>query len=98
MSVNPNLTCLWISTGAYIGDQRPASKSALARALADPALRSKVRFDVEAPEGSRRSGEIIPATAEDVGPSKLNVTGPDPDNNPTWWATVQVSNGRVVVA
>lgn len=93
---NPELTCLWISTGAYIGNERPNSKRELRRALAGDA--SAVRFDVQAPEGSRRSGEIIDATAASIGESKLNVTGPDPES-PLWWAIVQVSgNGIVTVA
>jgi hypothetical protein len=108
-----HLNCLWISTGAYIGDKRPQeggggwdfpyldnlrrpnSKGALRRALADDTV--QVRFDVDAPAGSHRAGETIPATAEGIGDDKLNVSGPDPAS-PLWWAIVQVSNGRVVVA
>jgi hypothetical protein len=91
-----HLTCLWISTGAYIGDKRPRSKSELRRALA--AGGETVRFDVTAPAGSQRAGEIIPATAAGVGEDRLNVTGPDPES-PGWWAIVQVGpDGKVVVA
>lgn len=92
---NIHLNCLWISAGAYISDSRPRSKSALRRALEENHM--PVRFDVTAPEGSHRAGETIPATAEALGEDKLNVTGPDPEN-PQWWAIVEVSNGKVVVA
>lgn len=100
-----SLTCLWISTGAYIGNERPHSKRELRRALAEDAAAANVtgyitavRFDVTAPEGSHRAGETILATAADIGDSKLNVTGPDPAS-PLWWAIVEVSkDGQVTVA
>lgn len=86
----------WINTGALVSGQRPKTKAALRKALAEtPEL---VTFDSTATQGAR-AGDLITATAGDIGESKLSVCGPDPYSNRKWYATVAIGQrtGRITL-
>jgi hypothetical protein len=73
----------WINVGAYIGDDRAASKAALKRALASAP--HTVTFDATSelsagPAGYR--GDDVPAGVN------LSVVGPDPYTSRKYYATV----------
>ena len=83
----------YINAGAMVDRVRPKTKTALRKALADPAVR--VSFDCT---GLDKNGSIISGTAEAVGANKISVTGPDPYTARNWYATVEVKNGVLKVS
>lgn len=80
-----------IGVGAWLPDGRPATKTALRKALADAP--GTVRFNATAKVGPHIGksfqGDAIP---EGV---RLNVVGPDPDTARVWYGNVTLGrNGR----
>lgn len=84
----------YMNVGAYVNGERPKTKAALKRALAEnPA---GVTFDGTSPMGPQHddlSGVNIPVDLI------LSVTGPDPYRARNWYANckVNVRTGRVVL-
>lgn len=80
-----------MTPGVFIDGERPASKSALKRALAED-VRSVEIEDVEsyglAPE--------MPASSLEEG-MEIEVCGPDPYTERNWTATIVRAHGRVIV-
>lgn len=78
-----------INVGAFINNERPPSKAALKRALAnDPAA---VRFDATTAIGPRVGAEFTgDALPEGV---RLVLVGPDPYQARNWYGNVELKNG-----
>jgi hypothetical protein len=84
----------FINVGAFINNERPASKAALKRAMKeDPA---SVRFDVTemltANAGRTIAGNEVPEG------DTLVVVGPDPYTNRKFYGNVKVGRNGVVVS
>lgn len=82
----------WVAVIAY---ERPKTKTALKKALADPDV--SVTFDITSALGPRGTERHIDGTVKDIGSDKLSVVGPDPFTNRAWYATVEVVNGKLRV-
>lgn len=81
----------YVNVGAYVNAERPKTKKALKEAVAKtPDL---LDFDATSFEG--------PAMyqVKDLTPGlRLQVVGPDPYSKRSWYATVELKGGRVVVS
>ena len=83
----------FVNVGAWVRFDRPATKAALKRALADnPA---SVTFD---PTSMFHTGPSLYAVDDITDGVKLSVCGPDPETSRKWFVTVERRNGKIRVS
>lgn len=87
----------YINVGATLYGRRIPTKAKLRAELGPEGDWAGVAFDVTSMLGPR-AGEVINATATDIGTDKLTVVGPDPYTKRNWYATVEVRNGKIKVS
>lgn len=86
---------MYINVGALVNGVRPKTKKALKDALAtDP---SSVQWDSTSDHGPVPFGCQVSGNALTAG-TKLSVVGPCPTTKRSWYATVELKNGKVVVS
>lgn len=83
----------YVNVGAWVALDRPATKAALKRALADNP--TAVTFEPTSVFHTGLSLYTVEDITEDM---KLSVCGPDPARSRKWFATVERRNGKVRVS